>query len=962
MRVFLFLLFLPVVLTTSVAQTDPYASRGPRCFLVNYGAIQGDRFAAELAARRFALIVEAGRGEIPLLHAVRPDLPVLVYKDVVAVYPWMDEYSTVNRNEHAFLHASEPSGLTLWRVGDSLRITWLKDRRDMAIAGYRLFALHDSLAAPEPLDGLLHRSAPVTVKLPDSVRFLLVRSESDTGELFVYGYPVNVAAATNTGEPLWPDSVTDIRSGDTVRLHIGMASLSAFTADSVFIIADWDKSNALNSVTERRRMRNAAGEWTFDTTFTLNEERSSGGYEFRIEAWRDGLHSIFPREGSWHSNINNRLKNDYYGFYVMNVRSEVWRAAFVEQVRRAFISDGYTGLFEDDCWYRVENYGVDAWPPRPYDEHSWRQGLFSMLDSIRSGIAPHPAYFNGLYTVVSDSLLHHTDGGMTEGFAYTHWSGLVPGNNWRNQCNRGLSAMHRYGKTWMALAGAPYDDTAGRLYAIASYLLLDDSLGMYATATSYQEFALFPEFDLPLGKALEHAGMDIDELAQGSGNARWYKREFENGSVIVNPSDTPVYYSDSRARPCVELTVGTIMDGGRLYTANRGDSIRSRSARIYIGSGASSSLMSPLILDRRFEPAVVPADGLTPCRVHIRASDSSSAEFFRNAQDVLRVTLDASAAGGPSQMQLVPEVPGSAKDALWYSASFTMPVGAPADSLLLPFSVESTTGLISTGHLTIRIASADSGNLVTNYSFEIDRNRDGIPDNWRSYVKGFDYDISGNTARSGARSVHVRNDSLTEFRGITQRIELRQTEARPLLLGGWSRCNQVSGTPDNDYALYVDAWYADGTPLYGQAARFSTGTHDWEYSEKLINPEKPISHLMLYLLFRRHTGEAWFDHISLRYAEPTQLPNAAAVTADFDIHPNPARDAADIVLHACEGRSIRLLLRDITGRAVYHAEFDSTPYGAYRLSLPLVGLPSGMYSVQVMVGMYSYSKPLMVVR
>jgi hypothetical protein len=281
---------------------------------------------------------------------------------------------------------------------------------------------------------------------------------------------------------------------------------------------------------------------------------------------------------------------------------------------------------------------------------------------------------------------------------------------------------------------------------------------------------------------------------------------------------------------------------------------------------------------------------------------------------------------------------------------------------VLPFTVESTTGLISSGKLMIRIASADSGNLVSNYSFEMDRNRDGVPDSWRSYVKGFDYDISGSVARSGLRSVHVRNDSLTEFRGISQRIDLKQTEARPLLLCGWSRCHLVSGTPDNDYALYADLWYTDGTPLYGQTARFSTGTHDWEYSEKLINPEKPISHLMLYLLFRRHTGEAWFDHISLRYPEPMHVATGGLGSLYFDVHPNPARDAADISIHSCAGRSTTLLLRDLTGRTVHQADYDSTPEGTLRLSLPLFGLPSGMYSVQVMMGMHTFSKPLLIVR
>ena len=123
-----------------------------------------------------------------------------------------------------------------------------------------------------------------------------------------------------------------------------------------------------------------------------------------------------------------------------------------------------------------------------------------------------------------------------------------------------------------------------------------------------------------------------------------------------------------------------------------------------------------------------------------------------------------------------------------------------------------------------------------------------MPDFWRGYVKGFDYDVSGANARTGSRSVHVFNDSLTDFRGVLVRVDLKQDSAEAMEISGWSKCVDVSGNADNDYALYVDSRYMDGSSLYGQCARFATGTHDWEYSSFVIRPEKPIDYCSVYVL------------------------------------------------------------------------------------------------------------------
>ncbi len=58
-----------------------------------------------------------------------------------------------------------------------------------------------------------------------------------------------------------------------------------------------------------------------------------------------------------------------------------------------------------------------------------------------------------------------------------------------------------------------------------------------------------------------------------------------------------------------------------------------------------------------------------------------------------------------------------------------------------------------------------------------------------------------------------------------------------MIVSGWSRAQNVNGTPDTDYSLYTDITYQDGNNLWGQAAPFRTGTHGWQRVEFLIQPQ-----------------------------------------------------------------------------------------------------------------------------
>lgn len=132
---------------------------------------------------------------------------------------------------------------------------------------------------------------------------------------------------------------------------------------------------------------------------------------------------------------------------------------------------------------------------------------------------------------------------------------------------------------------------------------------------------------------------------------------------------------------------------------------------------------------------------------------------------------------------------------------------------------------------------------------------------WERYEQGYEW--ASGAGRGGGGAIACGSADGKSGHGASRHIVLNQTSAAPIVVRGWSRAEDVGGAADADYALYVDAQYDDGTPLWGENAAFACGTHDWQRREFMILPEKPVRSLTLYCLFRHHSGRVWFDDVSL---------------------------------------------------------------------------------------------------
>ena len=130
------------------------------------------------------------------------------------------------------------------------------------------------------------------------------------------------------------------------------------------------------------------------------------------------------------------------------------------------------------------------------------------------------------------------------------------------------------------------------------------------------------------------------------------------------------------------------------------------------------------------------------------------------------------------------------------------------------------------------------------------------PNAWAGSDQGF--------TREGNAFVCDNGSAQRARRGVTQSVQLNQTRPEPIVASAWSKSEGVTGSPNSDYSLYIDLLFTDGTPLWGQTAPFTIGTHDWERREVVILPEKPVKQVSFHMLLRSHGGKALFRDPELR--------------------------------------------------------------------------------------------------
>lgn len=872
-----------------------YSSRGTRSYLVNYYAIKNNIFHCKIAQKKFHFLIDATQNEINFIRKIDPNFLILKYKALVALHSTYPEANEVNLSEESFLHTSDPANLTI-TSNNMWAFEFTQDERfemfnQKPKLNYKLYYSLDSINFI-PVDSIF-TSTKFKADLPKSSRFVKIRTiVDDTLEL---DYSFVLPLTFNSQLPvMFPKEKKVRNSGGLDSIFISLQILNNIIPDSLKFFIDLNKDNYFDSENEIITTNNIDAENHY--IFATPNNSYTGGYEFYVLVYYQGLNHRFPKEGYWITNINNRIKNNESGFFVMNVEDSIWQKTYIRELERG-LNFGYNGIFIDDCWAVLGNWRgnwrLDAYPPIGYSAPIWKNNVLDFLWDIRNKIPAIPIFFNGLSDDISDTLLPPVDGAMTEGFSARTWdSYFLSTPQWQRYCNIGLDCQHKYKKKWLALGKIINQQPKGRLYSLGSYYLVFDSLSYYATATSYQSFAHYPEFDIPFGKPLESAIDSVEELMKFDiNNKPFYSREFENVIVYVNPSSSDtISLPELQGKPIIEFDTNKTIDGGKLRTNISDGFLRPTEAKIVLKNFDETTpiLTSPNI---RYPKCLIEQINEDSIRLTISAevADSSSKQFFSNPKMPLFVVADLSSFYNRKDIILYNDGSFASPTFSNYCNSLIIPSGINFRNISIPIVAYSTTGLFSVDYAEIETKNIDTTNFLNNFSFEYDFDENGIPDFWKPYRDGFSLDTIN--AYHGSRCVTVENQTRDEVRGIYSEININQLEPKKIKISGYSKAVNVDGNMNNDYSIYVDFYYNDDQSLYAQTAQFSVGTHDWEYSEKIVIPEKPLKKAYVYCLFRNHTGKVWFDKIKIeQYNEISNtidlLPNKSSIQIVGNLNQN----------------------------------------------------------------------------
>jgi hypothetical protein len=231
------------------------------------------------------------------------------------------------------------------------------------------------------------------------------------------------------------------------------------------------------------------------------------------------------------------------------------------------------------------------------------------------------------------------------------------------------------------------------------------------------------------------------------------------------------------------------------------------------------------------------------------------------------------------------------------------------------------------GDIAIRTVKASMSGAALLINGNFDEQTANATNVWRGWQKGFQ--MAANEGKNGSTAVVCsRKEGDGEY-GASQTLQLNRTNLAPIIISGWSKANEVSGSPDSGYSLYADLVFKDGTTLWGQTASFSCGTHDWEKCEFVLLPDKPIRSLTLHCLFRGHTGKVWFDDISL---QEMNIPSGAVIYqgTPIEMNPTPVKIAADEHSETVETENLTLTLQGQTVRSLamgIHSATSTAPGG-----------------------------------
>ena len=95
-------------------------------------------------------------------------------------------------------------------------------------------------------------------------------------------------------------------------------------------------------------------------------------------------------------------------------------------------------------------------------------------------------------------------------------------------------------------------------------------------------------------------------------------------------------------------------------------------------------------------------------------------------------------------------------------------------------------------------------------------------------------------------------------------VKYEKMDKAPVVFGGWSRSLDAEA---DEYCIYLDIYYDNGSLVYGPRVAWRLGTHGWEEAKGVFLPLRPIKEIHAHAFLRKGTGWAEFRDVFIERRE-----------------------------------------------------------------------------------------------
>jgi RHS repeat-associated protein len=191
---------------------------------------------------------------------------------------------------------------------------------------------------------------------------------------------------------------------------------------------------------------------------------------------------------------------------------------------------------------------------------------------------------------------------------------------------------------------------------------------------------------------------------------------------------------------------------------------------------------------------------------------------------------------------------------------------APANAAYAKVAIEAVNGTAAFDNIQLQEGwlSNESSTLV-NDDFELDANKDGLPDSWifstpeSAPTDGIDTTQTVHEEGYGDNTLKISSSSGSKWFGQT--VKLSGSKGSQITLSGWSKAQSITAASTVNYDIAMKVSYTDTTTQWFYLP-FTNSNHDWEYKERTVTIPKDYKNYIVYARYSSPVGTIWFDDVS----------------------------------------------------------------------------------------------------